>query len=331
MRQYSNPVDKAMDLFADMMIKKLEGFKGEWEKPWFTNGEISWPKNLAGREYNGMNSLMLLLHCEKEGYKIPRFVTFEGVQRLNNAGQPRVLINKGEKSFPVLLYRFYYIKKDTGEWISEDTYELLDASAKEDYSRIPRYRVYYVFNVEQTNLRDVRPEMWQKLVDEYTFKKRKEGEIFSIDAVDEMIAEDGWICLIKPQEQDACYYSIKRNEIVVPLKSQFKDGESFYGTLFHEMVHSTGAKGALNRTMNTGFGTEEYAREELVAELGAALVCQLYGIEKYIREDSIAYLSSWLKHLRESPSYIRNVLADVRKAVQLITKTIDEKEVVTAS
>ena len=69
--------DKALDLFAEMMIEKIESIRGDWRKPWFTEGALQWPRNLSGREYNGMNAFMLLLHCEKEGYTIPRFCTFE--------------------------------------------------------------------------------------------------------------------------------------------------------------------------------------------------------------------------------------------------------------
>ena len=70
-----------------MMIEKIEGIQKDWKKPWFTEGALQWPRNLHGREYNGMNAFMLLLHCEKEGYKIPRFCTFDCVQKLNKSGK----------------------------------------------------------------------------------------------------------------------------------------------------------------------------------------------------------------------------------------------------
>lgn len=103
-----NSEDKALDLFAEMMIEKIEGIQKDWKKPWFTEGALQWPRNLHGREYNGMNAFMLLLHCEKEGYKIPRFCTFDCVQKLNKSGKdgeelPRVSVLRGEKSFPVML------------------------------------------------------------------------------------------------------------------------------------------------------------------------------------------------------------------------------------
>ena len=79
--------DKALDLFAEMMIERIETISKDWTKPWITEGSLGWPKNLSGREYNGMNALMLLLHCENEGYKIPRFCTFDCVQRMNKPSE----------------------------------------------------------------------------------------------------------------------------------------------------------------------------------------------------------------------------------------------------
>ena len=99
----------------------------------------------------------------------------------------------------------------------------------------------------------------------------------------------------------------------------------WYGTAFHEMVHSTGAENQLNRLQpQSGFGSDEYAREELVAELGSALVCQKYGMTKNLKEDSAAYLKSWLGSLKESPSFIKTTLMDVKKATSILTQRIDE-------
>ena len=125
-----NSEDKALDLFAEMMIEKIEGIHKDWKKPWFTEGALQWPRNLHGREYNGMNAFMLLLHCEKEGYKIPRFCTFDCVQRLNKPGKdgeelPRVSVLRGEKSFPVMLTTFTCIHKETREKIKYDDYKKL--------------------------------------------------------------------------------------------------------------------------------------------------------------------------------------------------------------
>lgn len=86
-----------------------------------------------------------------------------------------------------------------------------------------------------------------KLEQEVTRPQIEDGEHLSFAPVDTMIRDDLWICPIRPKHQDQAYYSITKNEIVVPEKEQFKSGEAFYGTLFHEMTHSTGAKDVLDR------------------------------------------------------------------------------------
>ena len=325
--------DKALDLFAEMMIERIETISKDWTKPWITEGSLGWPKNLSGREYNGMNALMLLLNCENEGYKIPRFCTFDCVQRMNKPTEklakegvelPRVSVNKGEKSFPVMLTTFTCIHKETKEKIKYDDYKKLSEDEKKMYNVFPKMQVFRVFNVAQTNLQEARPELWEKLEKENTGIKLDESEKMSFEPMDVMIRDNRWICPIRPMHQDKAYFSITKNEIVVPEKSQFKNGESYYGTLWHEMTHSTGVEGQLDRIKPACFGSDEYAREELVAELGSALVAQRYGMSKALKEESCAYLKSWLDHLKESPQFIKTTLLDVKRATSLVTQNVDK-------
>ena len=97
-----------------------------------------------------------------------------------------------------------------------------------------------------------------------------------------------------------------------------------YGTALHEMAHSTSAENLLNRPKHVTFGDEIYSREELIAELTSALVAQYYGFDTHIKEDSAAYLKSWLSNLKEDAKFIRTVLLDVKKAASIITKRIDD-------
>lgn len=324
--------DKALDLFADMMIERIQSLSGKdgWKKPWFTEGTLQWPKNLNGREYNGMNAFMLLLHCEKEGYKIPRFCTFDRIQQFNKTGKkeenqkPRVSVLKGEHSFPVMLTTFTVVNKETKEHIKWEDYKQLSQEEREKYNVYPKLQTYHVFNVSQTNLKEVRPEFWEKLEQEYSMPKVEKDEQFAFEPVDRMIADNRWICPIKPMFGDSAYFSISKNEIVMPEKRQFKDGESFYSNLFHEMGHSTGAEGQLDRIKPATFGSAEYAREELVAELTAALTAQRYGMTKHLKGDSAAYLKSWLNSLKESPQFIKTTLLDVKKATSMLTQHIDK-------
>ena len=332
--------EKALNLFADMMIEKIESIMTDWRKPWFTEGIASWPKNLSGRHYNGMNSLMLLMHCEKEGYKYPVFCTFDRVMGLNynktSVGnvpavdtegnkRPMVSVKKGEKSFPVFLTCFTVVEKDTNNKIKYEEYKQMSDSEKEHYNVYPSTVVYNVFNIDQTNMQEARPEIYEKIVSKNGGKKQEHnGEMFHFEAMDRMMEENLWICPIKQLHGDSAFYSQSKKLIVLPEFSQFKDGESFYGTAFHEMAHSTGAEEHLNRLKPAAFGSADYAKEELVAELTSAMICQYCGMDKYIKEDSAPYLKSWLESLKEDAQYIKTILLDVKRASAMITKAIED-------
>ncbi len=319
--------DKAFNRFAEMMIEKIESIKDNWQKPWFTESAWRWPKNISGREYNGMNALMLMFLCEKNSYKIPRFCTFNQVQHMNDDGTgkdlPKVFVRRGETSFPVIFPSVTCIHKETKEKIRYEDHKQLSPEEQAQYNVYPKTQVFNVFNVAQTNLQEARPDLWQKLEAEYSAPNVKNSEDYTFAPMDKMIQENLWICPIIPKHQDNAYFSPSRNEIIVPEKTQFKTGESYYTTVFHEMTHSTGAAGVLDRLKPALRGSDEYAREELVAEMGAALVALRYGMSRHIKEDSCAYIKGWLSNLKESPQFIKTTLGDVRKATSLITQKID--------
>ena len=289
-----------------------------------------------------MNAMMLMMHCEKEGFKLPVFYTFDRVVGLNygkdkEGGRklltdsegnqlPKVSVNKGSKSIPVFITTFTCIDKETKEKIKYEDYKRMTEEQRTKYNVYPKLSVYNVFNVDQTNLKDARPELYRKLEEQNRQVRPQtgEGEAFSFKPVDHMIEHDEWICPIKPTYGDNAYYSISKKEIVIPEKGQFKDGESFYGNLFHEMAHSTGAEEHLNRLKpGQSFGSKEYSAEELKAEMTAALVSQRYGMMKHLKEDSAAYLKGWLENLREEPAFIKTILTDVKKASHMITQRVD--------
>ena len=333
--------DRALDRFAELMIEKINNLQSDWKKPWFTEGTMKWPKNLSGRDYNGMNALMLMLYAEKQGYKLPVYCTFDRVIGLNyqkdkqgnrtalkdENGEPlpQVSVQKGEKSFPVFITTFTVVDKDTKAKIKYDDYKKLSDEEKQRYSVYPKMQVYSVFNVDQTNMKEARPELYAKIEEESQLVKPElNGEGFSFPAVDKMIEDSSWVCPIELKHQDRAYYSILNDRIVMPEKAQFVDGESFAGTLFHEMTHSTGSESRLNRIKPSFFGSDDYAREELVAELGSALVSQRYGISKNVKDESAAYLKSWLNSLKESPDFIKTTLLDVKRASGMIIEQLDK-------
>lgn len=343
--------DKAFDLYAEMMIDKIENTaKTEWKKPWFTEGQLAWPKALYGKKYHGMNALMLTMHCEKEGYKIPVFATRDRIFSMNFQndanGQrvpavdkdgnklPFLHIIKGEHSFPVFLSQVNILKKkeypsqpnSERERIRWADYVKLSPEEQKNYDVYYNRRVHYVFNVDQTNMKEARPELYQKLMDENVPKKFEiEGPVFSFEPLDIMVAEKFWICDIEPSYGDSAYYSPREDKIVIPTKEQFAESgkpETYYGTMLHEMIHSTGAAHQLDR-LKPSTDRDAYAREELVAELGSAITCQRYGFAKFMKEDTIPYVQSWLGALHEKPDFIRTVLKDIKMATSIVDVRID--------
>ena len=332
--------DKALNTFAELMIEKIRNLQEDWKKPWFSPQLAQMPKNLSGRNYNGMNSIILMLMQEKNGWQTSRYATFDRIVGLNFTKDkdgkkaavnekgdklPRVGINKGEKSTPVMLTTFTCVHKDTKEHIRYDDYRQLTQEERNDYNVYPKLQVYNVFNLDQTNLKEARPEMYQKFKDEaYDVSQHTTDGMVDFPALDAMIEKDLYVCPIKPIHGDNAYYSVSKDEIVVPEKSQFIDGESFYSNLLHEMSHASGSANRLNRLVpNSTFGSTEYAKEELVAELTAALVASQYGMEKHVKSDSAAYLKSWLNSLNEDPNFIKTSLMDVKRSASFIGQRLD--------
>ncbi len=213
------------------------------------------------------------------------------------------------------------VNKDTKEKIPYEDYKQLEDKEKEKYNVYPKLHVYPVFNVDQTNIKEVRPELYAKLQERNEMKmpEHVEGKMFSLPQLDEMIKQQKWIVPIDLKHGDEAYYSLSRDRIVLPEKAQFKDGESFTSNAFHEMAHSTGRKENLDRFKEEVISKPNWnVREELVAELTAALVSSQHGIVKHLKDDSATYLDSWLKSLNEEPKYIKSVLQDVKNASSVL-------------
>ena len=125
---------------------------------------------------------------------------------------------------------------------------------------------------------------------------------------------------------DGAFYSPISDKISTPLRSQFNSEEDFYSTLFHELVHSTGHASRLDRLKSTMFGSEEYSKEELVAEIGASFLCNMVGIAPKVEENSIAYISGWLSKLRNDKRLIISASGMAQKAVDFIIGVKKENE-----
>ena len=273
------------------------------------------PRNIRGTLYNGGNVLMLLFYTEFMKFTLPVFLTF------NQAKEEDLSVSKGARSFPVY-YWFKFVVQKTKKTIKYEEYRKLSATEQENYKVIPQMKYYNVFNIDQTDFAEKQPERYERM------KKGEQPEDYSdgmiYEALDELVYLQNWYCPIKVQYSDSAYYSPSSDHIVCPQREQFPQGAEYYGTLLHEMAHSTGSPQRLNRTFGSFFGDALYAREELVAELTAALCGAFFGYAAAPQENNAAYLKHWLTKLKEEPAFLVEILGDVNKAAKMIADKVTE-------
>lgn len=326
--------EAVLQQFSELIISRMEDIRSkgkEWRKEWFTTSFNDLPRNIGGRAYSASNAFLLGLLAQAMGYKTPVFMTF------NQAHDFGAMIKKGEKSFPVIYWNLS-IKDETGNRIETSRYNNMSRSEQAKCKVVPFLKFYRVFNIDQTNLAEVKPEFHARLVERYKPQTLSDTNgMYVNQAIDRMVDTNGWVCPIRPVKGDHAFYRPSDDFIQVPVKSQFKvngdadavylGGQSYYSTMLHEMAHSTGHAARLNRLESARFGDAKYAKEELVAELSSALTGMTMGFRTEITDNNAAYIDSWISTLREEPKFIVSVMADVDKASKMIFEHIDRQRI----
>ncbi|WP_278975601.1 ArdC family protein [Alistipes finegoldii] len=309
-------IDAIAPVFTALMIEKIQNLKTGWHKPWVSMAQ-GCPRNLAGRYYNGGNVFMLLLLTEYKKYQTPIYLTFK------QAKDAEINVKKGEKSFPVYFWYRYAMPKDKqGKGITYEEYCRLSDEQKKKYKLVPMLKYYSVFNIDQTDMPETKPERYAKLLEEAENGPQTDGTACA--EVDHMVEVGGWYCRIDLKSVDHAFYVPSADRIECPTKAQFPKGAEFYSTLLHEIAHSTGHPSRLNRDMSGFFGSPSYAREELIAEMTAALCGISFGISTMPQEENAAYLASWLRGLKEKPEYLFDILIDANKAATMIAERVNQ-------
>lgn len=303
----------------------------DWKKGWIGGaGYAGLPQNVGGRNYSGSNSFFLQLQTAAKGYELPVYLTF------NQAHNLKAHVLRGEKAFPVVYWDMMVKDKD-GKRISSEEYRAMGKEERKGLEAIPFVKSFPVYNVAQTNLSEVQPERMKKLKEKFKLPELRDTEgMYAHPALDRMIQSQGWLCPIKADKQEgSAYYSPSKDIVVLPMKAQFniggtpeetyRGGMEFYSTLLHEMTHSTMTPERLNREMGGRFGDPKYAKEELVAELTAAMISHSMGFDSKITDNSAAYLDSWIGVLKKEPKFIVSIMADVNKASDMILDHVDKQ------
>ena len=325
---------KAVDRFTEMMIERMEQMKSVgWHKGWIGSATApgAMPQNVSGRGYSGSNSFFLQLDTALRGYSMPVYLTFK---QANDMGAH---VKRGESAMPVLYWDIMARDKD-GKKVSKEAYRKMSLAERMQVQTIPFLKAFNVFNVDQTNLSEVKPDKTEALKKLFAPPELRDAEgMFTSKALDRMFEKQEWICPIQYDKQvPGAYFSPTKDIIVIPKKEQFnigktleevyKDGMEYYSTALHEMAHSTGTEPQLNRGSHEKFGDAKYAKEELVAELTAAMVGNSMGFDKRILDNNAAYLDSWISTLKENPKFIVSVMADVNKAANMVLEEVDKQK-----
>lgn len=329
-------IDNALQKFSDMLIARMEQMKeSKWKKGW-TDGrtaQFGLPQNLVGRPYTGSNAFLCQIHTTMEHYRMPVYLT---IKQIRDAGG---MIKKGEHSIPIFKWDLRIKDKD-GKKLSESDYRNMTKEEQAECTVRPYLKVYNEWNIDQTNLEEVNKEKYDAILKRFKSEPIKdEVGMYKNEAFDNLLKEQSWVCPIEYEKfNESAFYSPKRDQIVVPSKKQFnisntpedvfKDGMEFYGTTIHEMAHSTGHESRLGRdgiVKIDQFGSDQYAKEELVAELTSALIGNAMGFDSRIRENNIAYLQNWIGSLKKDPKFLKSVMSDVNKSSKMVLEHIDEQ------
>ncbi|RKF17688.1 DUF1738 domain-containing protein [Altericroceibacterium spongiae] len=284
-----------VDIYEDVtnhIIGLLEAGTKPWSPSW-AHGAGSLPRRSCGKNYQGINVLLLWATAMMKGYTNPYWMTFK--QALELGGN----VMKGEKGTRVVYAGSIAKKNEAGEPVEED-----------ERRRVFLKR-YTVFNVEQIEgLPDGKFPMPEPII------VHREDREPHLDAVFTAYG-------VPIRERDGlAFYSDTDDSITMPRFASFTSANAFYATLAHEAIHSTGHRKRLNRETLRDYHKSKAtrAKEELIAEIGAAFVCTALGMEPTEREDHAAYISSWLTVLRNDKRAIFKAATAAQAASELILK-----------
>ena len=285
-----------LDLYTrvtNKILADLEQGELTWLKPWQggqVGSRIARPLRSNGEPYQGINVLLLWTAALEQGFAASTWMTFK--QALDLGGH----VKKGEKG-SMVVYANTLTKTETNAETGE-----------EEAHSIPFMKSYTVFNVEQI---DGLPEQYTAL------PAQSLVNVPDRDAALDLFFQNTGVRI--REGGDIAAYSETLDLIRMPPMPAFKDSENFYATLAHEMTHATKHSTRLNRDYGgVKFGDEGYAKEELVAELGAAFLCADLGITPETREDHAAYIASWLTALKNDQRFIFSAAAHAQRAVDYL-------------
>jgi antirestriction protein ArdC len=271
------------EIVTEKIIKQLESGVAPWRKPW----TCETPANLlTQKEYRGLNVFTLA----SQGFPSRFWLTFNQATKLGGR------IRKGEKSSPVIF------------WNIGDERETTAQEGAKETSRPFLLRYYSVFNLSQAEGIDIPASLLQET--------RTNDPIETCEQiVTNMPVPPSF------EQSDKAWYSPTNDVVGMPARGLFHSSEEYYATEFHELAHSTGHAKRLHRENfdnPVSFGSESYSKEELIAEMTAAMLCGVAGIEQRILENSAAYVKTWIARLKSDSRLLVSAASQAQKAADSI-------------
>jgi antirestriction protein ArdC len=275
---------------TNRIVAALEKGVRPWVQPWNSQhaaGRITRPKRHTGAFYAGINILILWGAATAQGYSCPTWMSYKQAQELG------AQVRKGERGNQVV-YATTYSRTDTAE------------NGEETERAIPFLKTYTVFNCEQI---DGLPAHYYARAESV------------IDPIQRIQHAETFFANLKADIRhggNRAYYAMSTDHIQMPPFEMFRDAESYYATLAHECVHLSGAKSRLDRDLSGRFGSHAYSVEEMIAEIGSAMICADLVLTPEPREDHAAYLASWLTILKNDRRAIFTAAAHAERAAAFL-------------
>ena len=280
----------ALDVFGKKVVDLVLNNTAPWTKPWGANCAKGLPVNaLTGRAYRGCNVLLLLA----TPFSSRGWLTFKQVSSIGGK------VKRGSKATDIFFFTSIEVEKEdakTGEKVKVD---------------VPLLKNFKVFNLEQCEI----PADASLKYNPENMDKTPIDDNPVFDECEQLLNLSVWY-----EDSTSAYYIPSRDEIHLPNRRTFSSLSGFWGTAMHELSHWTGHESRLNRDMRHSFGSQKYAREELIAEVSSWLLAVTLGTP-HEPQNSASYLASWVSDFKDKPRELYSAISQAQKVVDYLLQT----------
>lgn len=292
--------DEQVEKIADIFYEAIKNGTAPWVREWKANDFKQLSHNpVSQNAYKGLNSLLLDTIKLEKGYQSNGWLTFNQAKELDGN------IKKGEKATTVSFFTMLEVKdKDKKD------------SDEKEYRPVVKY--FSVFNIDQTE--NINQDKLKALYEKNSFER---DDLITLDDCQKVLDNVNDVKIVH-ENQKRAFYSSSRDTIVLPLKEQFHTLEAYYSTAFHELGHSTGHSSRLNRKLGNGFGSDDYAREELRAEIYSFLQAKELGMDFNLVNHQ-SYIEGWTRQFADKKTEIVEAVKDSLKIVDYVNENYINK------